>query len=72
MFPAHSSGTGCQREKKALRGRRGRRVLLLLTWVSDFRMKYLFGKYCDSKLEFVDAYDPELLECAAGFFARRA
>ena len=29
-----------------------------LTWVSDLRIKYLFGKYCDKKLEFVD----ELLE----------
>ena len=34
-------------------------------------MKYLFGKYCDSKLEFVDAYDPELLECGSGFRGRR-
>ena len=42
-----------------------------LTCDSDLRIKYRFGKYAVRMLEFVDAYEPELLECGAGFRGRR-
>ena len=42
-----------------------------LTWVNDLRMKYRLGKYCDSRLELVDAYDPELLDRVVDFLSVR-
>ena len=60
--------------RKKKKGRDGIKACpaLSLTWVKDLRIKYRLGKYCVSMPELVDAYDPELLECCAGFLNRRA